>query len=149
MNKKLFFNLNDDQNKKDIQDNNFNLNNNYPKNSQILNKLKNINDLNIDNRNNMTSSKQKFLHMNDFLFLDNLEMKIMNIGNNLLNFIENNMDNIFEPNYSITNNEQNAFSSSLKIINPGPIDYYKNNSNYLSFNIMNFNMNMTGNPYFG
>ena len=148
MNKKLFFNLNEDQNKQDIHDNNFNLNNNYPQNPQVLNKFKNINELYIDNRNNMTSSKQKFLHMNDFLFLDNLEMKIMNIGNNLLNFIENNMENIFEPNYSITNNELNTFSSPLKIINPGTIDYFKNNNNK-SFNIMNFNMNMGGNPYFG
>ena len=148
MNKKLFFNLNEDQNKQDIHDNNFNLNNNYPQNPQVLNKFKNINELYIDNRNNMTSSKQKFLHMNDFLFLDNLEMKIMNIGNNLLNFIENNMENIFEPNYSITNNELNTFSSPLKIINPGTIDYFKNNNN-ISFNIMNFNMNMGGNPYFG
>ena len=148
MNKKLFFNLNEEQNKQDIHDNNFNLNNNYPQNPQVLNKFKNINELYIDNRNNMTSSKQKFLHMNDFLFLDNLEMKIMNIGNNLLNFIENNMENIFEPNYSITNNELNTFSSPLKIINPGTIDYFKNNNN-ISFNIMNFNMNMGGNPYFG
>ena len=148
MNKKLFFNLNEEQNKQDIHDNNFNLNNNYPQNPQVLNKFKNINELYIDNRNNMTSSKQKFLHMNDFLFLDNLEMKIMNIENNLLNFIENNMENIFEPNYSITNNELNTFSSPLKIINPGKIDYFKNNNN-ISFNIMNFNMNMGGNPYFG
>ena len=148
MNKKLFFNLNEEQNKQDIHDNNFNLNNNYPQNPQVLNKFKNINELYIDNRNNMTSSKQKFLHMNDFLFLDNLEIKIMNIGYNLLNFIENNMENIFEPNYSITNNELNTFSSPLKIINPGKIDYFKNNNN-ISFNIMNFNMNMGGNPYFG
>ena len=148
MNKKIFFSLNEGQNEQDIPGNNNNLNNNYPQNTQLLNNYKNINELSIDNRNNMTSSKQKFIHMNDFLILDNLEMKIMNIGNNLLNFIENNMENIFEPNYSITNNELNTFSSPLKIINPGTIDYFKNNNN-ISFNIMNFNMNMGGNPYFG
>ena len=149
MNKKLFFNLNEDQNKLDIPDKNFNLNNNYPQNTQLLNNYKNINELQFKNRNNMTSSKQKFIHMNDILFLDNLEMKIKNIGNNLLNFIENNTDNMFEQNYNILNNELNSFSCPLKIINPGPIHFYKNNSNNVSFNIMNLNMNMGGNPYFG
>ena len=151
MNKKIFFSLNEAQNKQDISGNNINLNNNYPQNIQLLNNYKNINELTTDNRNNMTSSKQKFLHLNDFLILDNLEMKIMNIGNNLLNFIENNMNNISEQNYFITNNELNTFSSPLKIINPGTIDYYKNNSSNIAFNNMYFNMNMNsiGNPYFG
>ena len=151
MNKKIFFSLNEAQNKQDISGNNINLNNNYPQNTQLLNNYKNINELTTDNRNNMTSSKQKFLHLSDFLLLDNLEMKIMNIGNNLLNFIENNMNNISEQNHFIPNNELNTFSSPLKIINPGNIDYYKNNSSNIAFNNMYFNMNMNsiGNPYFG
>lgn len=151
MNKKIFFSLNEGQNKQDIPQNNINLNNNYPKNTQLLNNYKNINELSIDNRNNMTSSKQKFLHMNDFLILDNLEMKIMNIGNNLLNFIENNINNISEQNYYTTNNEMNTFYSPLNFINTGPIDHYEKNSNNIAFNNMNFNMNMNniGNAYFG
>ena len=138
MNKKLFFNINDDLNKQEISNNNFIINNNYPQNGQLLNILKNINELYNNNRNNMTSSMQKYIHIKDFLFLDNLEIKIMKIGNSLLNYLENNMNNnVFEQNYNITNKELNAFSSPLKIINPGTIDFYKNNSNNVSFNIMN------------
>ena len=152
MNKKIFFSLNEGQNKQEYPVNSTNLYNNYPQNTSLLNNYKNINELSINNRNNMTSSKQKFLHMNDFLFLDNLEMKIINIRNNLLNFLENNINNnISENNYYITSNELNAFPGPLKIMNPGAIDYYNNNSNNIAFNSINFNMNMNnmGNPYFG
>ena len=98
VNKNIFFhetnnsnntnnNVNIGQNLQNIPGNN--IINNYPQN-QLFNNLKN-NELSINNRNNMTSSKQKFLHMNDFLILDNLDMKIMNIGNSLLNFLGNNI----------------------------------------------------------
>ena len=153
MNKKIFFSLNEGQNKQDIPGNNINLNNNYPQNIQFLNNYKNNNELSFDNRNNMTSSKQKFLHMNDFLILDNLGMKIMNIGNNLLNFIEHNINNnnICEQNYYIANSELNTIPVPLKNINSSANDYYKNNSYNISFNNMNLNMNMKNflNPYFG
>ena len=105
----------------------------------------------MQNRNNMTSSKQKFLHMNDILILDNLDMKIMNIGNNLINFLENNMNIINEQNYNLINinNEPNSMSAPIKIINPETMDYYKNNNNNIDFNNINFSMNMNGNPFFG
>ena len=129
-------------------------NNNYPQNSQLFNNNKN-NELSIHNRNNMTSSKQKFLHMNDFFILENLDIKIMNIGNSLLNFIGNNinninsMDNINEQNYNFLNinSEINSIPPPVKILNPGAIDYYKNNK--IDFNIINFSKNSNGNPFFG
>ena len=151
VNKNIFFNgtNNMNQGKYMVNPPGNNFNNNYPQNSQLINNFKNNNEVSVhNNRNNMTSSKQKFLHMNDFLILDNLQMKIANIGNSLLNYIANNMDNnLEEENINILNNEtNNNLSIPLKIISPGVIDYYKNNNN-IAFNCMNFNMNMNGNLF--
>ena len=154
VNKNIFFNEtnkneNLGQNMQNPPGNNFI--NNYPQNTQLLNNFKN-NELFMQNKNNMTSSKQKFLHMNDILILDNLDMKIMNIGNNLINFLENNMNIINEQNYNLINinNEPNSMSAPIKIINPETMDYYKNNNNNnIDFNNTNFSMNMNGNPFFG
>ena len=165
INKKIFFHDNNNQsnlNNINISENNFN--NNYPQNAQFLNNYNNINisDFpfygknninNINNRNNMTTSKQNFLHLNDCLILDNLDMNIKIIGNNILNFIENNMSNSIpnqNQNYNPINIEPNTFSPTLKIINPESIDYLKKNSNNIDLNnIDDFNMKLNRNLFFG
>ena len=154
VNKNIFFNgtKNENQGQYMMNPPGKNFNNNYPQNSQLINNFKNYNDFSgLNNRNNMISSKQKLFHMNDFLILDNLQIKIANIGNSLLNYIANNMDNnLTGQNFNLLNNETNNLSTSLKIINPGTIDYYKNNNNNIDFNSMNFNMNninMNENPF--
>lgn len=166
VNKKIFFKdnkiLNIDQNNQN--QNNINLtgnnifNNNYPQNTQLLNNNNFNNNIdfsfyknNTNNTNNITSSKQHFLHLNDFLILDNLDLKIMIIGNNLLNYIGNNINNVNNIN-NITNVNQkynllNFEPNSMSLINPESIDYYKNNSNNIGLNSMNFNMNR--NLFFG
>ena len=163
INKKIFFHDNNNQsnlNNINISENNFN--NNYPQNAQFFNNYNNINDFtfygktninNINNRNNMTTSKQNFLHLNDFLILDNLDMNIKIIGNNILNFIENNMSHNIpnqNQNYNPINIEPNTFSPTLKIINPESIDYLKKNSNNIDLNnIDDFNMKLNRNLFFG
>ena len=150
INKNIFFkdniNFNLTQN---IQNSGNNFNNNYPQNGQLLNNFNNNQNF-LYNRNNMTSSKQNFLHMNDFLILDNLDMKIRDIGNSILNFLNNNINinNISGQNYNIQNIESNAFTPPLKLINPEYNNIYKNNSN-IGFDNMDFNMNIFRNPYFG
>ena len=167
VNKNIFFsekvnNLNQGQDIQNLPGNLFN--NNYPQNAQLLNNFKN-NESFMQNKNNMTSSKQKFLHMNDFLKLENLDMKIMEIGNSLLNFIGNNfnninsmsnmnsmnsmnsINNINEQNYHLLNinSEINSIPPPIKVVNPGTTEYYRNNN--IDFNNISFNMN--GNPFFG
>ena len=151
INKTIFFNENKILSMaQNIQNSGTNFNNNYPQNGQLLNNFNN-NENFVYNRNNMTSSKQKFLHMNDFLILNNLDMKIRDIGNSVLNYISNNINsnNIPGQNYNIPNIESNSFSQPIKLINPEYNNItYKNNSN-IGFNSMDFNMNIRGNPFFG
>ena len=150
INKNIFFkdniNFNLTQN---IQNSGNNFNNNYPQNRQLLNNFNNNQNF-LYNRNNMTSSKQNLLHMNDFLILDNLDMKIRDIGNSILNFVNKNINinNISGQNYNIQNIESNVFTPPLKLINPEYNNIYKNNSN-ICFDNMDFNLNIFRNPYFG
>ena len=72
-----------------------------------------ITKININKNNNITSSKQNFLHLNDFLILDNLDLNIMNIRNNLLNYIGNNINNMTNINQRI-NNFYNLSNSNLR-----------------------------------
>jgi len=72
-------------------------NNNNDKENKLLNNTNNnIIDhslYNNDNKLKFYSPKQNFVYMNDILKLDNLDISIMNIGNNILNFISNKVNN--------------------------------------------------------
>lgn len=105
INKNIFFNKDNFKNKNNLNQiqNTPNMlkyfpnNNNNDKENKLLNNTNNnIIDhslYNNDNKLTFYSPKQNFVYMNDILKLDNLDISIMNIGNNILNFISNKVNN--------------------------------------------------------
>lgn len=159
VNKNIFFNnINNIKKFNSFQNNDIMLNNN-------LNEIKEVQIINSNCNENIqypispNSSKQKVILMNDIFNLNNLDINIMKISNDLINFIGNKINNNLEqPSFNnninnVINVEPNSYETLLKIANShnsDNVNYYKNNSNMAYNNIgLNMNMSMKGNPFFG
>ena len=151
INKNIFFNNNNNIKKfNSIQNNNISSNhNNNPKKNQIINN--NFID-NIQSSIPSNSSKQNLILMNDIFNLNNLDINIMSIGNDILNFITNKINNI-QDQQGFSNNMINFqpmfYETLLNIANSHNSDksnYFKNNC-IMAHN--NISMNMKGNIFFG
>jgi hypothetical protein len=152
VNKKIFFNNNNNIKKFNSIQNNNNIssnNNNNIKKNQIINN--NFND-NIQYSIPSNSLKQNLIFMNDIFNLNNLDINIMSIGNDILNFITNKIINIQDQqgfSNNMINFEPMFYETLLNIANSHnshESNYFKNNSIMANNNI---SMNMNGNTFFG
>ena len=152
VNKNIFFSNNNNFKKFNFIQNNdimFSNNINNAKKNKIIN---NNNNINIQYSIPSNSSKQKLILMNDIFNLNNLDINIMSIGNDILNFISNKIVNNQEQqgfSNNMINVEPISYEALLKIANSHNSDatnYFKNNSN-TTYN--NININMNGNTFFG
>ena len=154
VNKNIFFNNNNNIKKFDSSQNNdiiFNNNINNVKTNQIINI--NSND-NIQYSIPFNSSEQNVILMNDIFKLNNLDINIMSIGNDILNFITNKIsDNQVQKgfNNNMINTEIIPYETLLKIANSHNSDvrnYFSNISN-MAYNNISMKINMKGNTLFG
>ena len=154
VNKNIFFNNNNNIKKfNSSQNNDIMLNNNIinVKKNQIINN--NIND-NIQYLIPSNSSEQNVILMNDIFNLKNLDINIMSIGNDILNFIANKISNN-QMHQGFSNNMINfetiPYETLLKLENSHNSDtknYFTNNRS-MAYNNISMNINMKGNILFG
>ena len=152
--KNIFFNNNNNIKKFNSSQNNdiiFNNNIINVKKNQIINN--NIND-NIQYLIPSNSSEQNVILMNDIFNLKNLDINIMSIGNDILNFIANKINNN-QVQQGFSNNMINIetipYETLLKLENSHNSDttnYFTNNSS-MAYNNISMNINMKGNIFFG
>ena len=96
-----------------------------------------------ETKNNVqTAPKEKYLHINDFINLDNLDLNIKNIGNEIIKILKDKMENSLEKEYGSLNIKAEIYEPTKNRIRREILNNYYELPMMGNDNRKQYNMNM-------